>query len=241
MPKFDMSAAWEDCLQLMRAHSALTLAIAAVFLFLPTLAFAWFGPIPAEPPKGADLEQIMTLVRENFRQELPGRVVAALVGLVGSVAILRLWLARGSTSVGEALTLALTLFPTMLAAQLLASIALFGGLVLLILPGLYLAGRLALVSPVIADRGTRNPFEALRTSWDLTRNNGWAIFFFILLVTIVIAIAGVIVGSIVMAVVGNGEGVARIVNGFVEAGFSAIASFASLAIAAAAYRQLAAS
>ena len=54
MPKFDMGAAWDDSLNLMKSHSALTGTIAAFFLFLPTLAVAWFGPQAVEPAAGAD-------------------------------------------------------------------------------------------------------------------------------------------------------------------------------------------
>jgi hypothetical protein len=52
MPKFDMGAAWEDSMVLLRSHGALTWAIAAVFLFLPTLAVSWFGPTPIQPATG---------------------------------------------------------------------------------------------------------------------------------------------------------------------------------------------
>ena len=53
MAKFDMGAAWDDAIQLLKAHRPLTGTIAAVFLFLPALAVAWFGPAPIEPPAEA--------------------------------------------------------------------------------------------------------------------------------------------------------------------------------------------
>ena len=56
MAKFDMGAAWEDSVALMKSYTALTGTIAAFFLFLPSLAVAWFGPAPIEPPQGATLE-----------------------------------------------------------------------------------------------------------------------------------------------------------------------------------------
>src|SRR3546814_15969882 len=58
MRNFDMAAAWNDSLQLMRAYSALTVTIAAVFFFLPALAFAWFGPPPIAPPPCATVDHI---------------------------------------------------------------------------------------------------------------------------------------------------------------------------------------
>lgn len=238
MTKFDMGAAWEDSMVLLRSHRGLIGAIAAVFLFLPALVFAWFGPVPVEPPTGATFDQIVTSMRENLGQMLVGRIIAGLFAMVGGLAILRLWLSRGGVSVGEALRFAAIMFPTIIGVQIASGILIFGGALLFILPGLYLAGRLALVSPVIADRGLYDPLAAIRISWDMTRNNGWAIFFFLFLVALVIGIASLIAGGIVGAVFGTAEGVGRMVTGFVEAGFAALTGLVTLAITAAAYRQL---
>lgn len=239
MVKFDMGAAWDDTLQLLKSHTALVGTIAGVFLFLPALAFAWFGPVPIEPPAGADFDQVMATFRESFRQMMPGQIVVALSTMIGTMAILRLWLSRTGVSVGEALTFGLMLFPTMLATQILAGIGIGIGFILLIIPGIYLIGRLALVSPAIADRGIYNPLEAIRTSWDLTRNNGWAVFFFLFLVALVVVIAALIIGGVVALVFGSEPGIGRIMGGLVEAAFGAIGSLVSIAVSAAAYRQLA--
>ena len=70
MAKFDMGAAWEDSVALLKSHTTLTGTIAAVFLFLPALAVAWFGPAPIEPPPGATLEQAQAAaarIRERLR------------------------------------------------------------------------------------------------------------------------------------------------------------------------------
>ena len=122
MAKFDMGAAWDDSLALLKSHSALTGTIAAVFLFLPALAVAWFGPAPIEPAAGADLQQVIATFRENVWQMLPYQLVVALFALVGTVAILRLWLARAATSVGEALTFAATLLPTMIGVLMMPGV-----------------------------------------------------------------------------------------------------------------------
>ncbi|WP_374525041.1 hypothetical protein [Sphingopyxis sp.] len=239
MAKFDMGAAWEDSIALLKAHSALTGAIAAVFLFLPTLVVAWFGPAPAEPPAGATVDQILTIFQDNIRQVLPYQLGVALFALVGTVAILRLWLSRTGTSVGEAIGFAFRLLPTMIVVQILTGFILGLGFILLIVPGLYLIGRLALVSPVVADRGLYNPLEAIGESWNLTRDNGWSIFFFLFLVMIVVGITVGIVTLVVSAVVGAEPGAGRIISGFFESALGVAASMLSIAISTAAYRQLA--
>jgi hypothetical protein len=239
MVKFDMGAAWDDTLQLLKSHSALIGTIAGVFLFLPALAVAWFGPVPIEPPPGADVEAVMQSFQDNFRQMIPGQIVIGICTIIGTAGILRLWLSRTGTSVGEALTFALKFFPTMVAIQILCGFAIGFGFILLIVPGIYLVGRLALVAPAVADRSLSNPFEAIRTSWDLTRNNAWSIFFFLFLVALVIVIAALIVGSVVSVIAGSEPGFGRMLGGFVEAAFGAIGSLVSIAVSAAAYRQLA--
>ena len=98
MAKFDMGAAWEDSVALMKSYTALTGTIAAFFLFLPSLAVAWFGPAPIEPPQGATLEQIVATFEQNVRQFLPYQLAVALFAIVGTLAILRLWLSRNATS-----------------------------------------------------------------------------------------------------------------------------------------------
>ncbi|PKP97874.1 MAG: hypothetical protein CVT74_12755 [Alphaproteobacteria bacterium HGW-Alphaproteobacteria-13] len=263
MPKFDMGAAWEDSVVLLRSHSALTGTIAAVFLFLPTLAVSWFGPVPIQPAADASMQQVQAAFLESARAALPYQLLIALVGAIGGVGVLRLWLSRTGTSVGDALGFALRMIPTVVAVQILLGAALAIGALVLIMPGAalggpggilllivglvllvglcaYFWGRLALVSPVIADRGESNPLAAIRESLALTKGNGWQIFLFLFLVTLVVLIAAVLVGGVFAALGGTESGAARLLSGFVEAGVAAVGGLVSLAVTAAAYRQLAA-
>lgn len=263
MPKFDMGAAWDDSQVLLRSHSALTGTIAAVFLFLPALAVSWFGPTPIAPAAGATLEQTMAAFRENAGQAVPFQVLVSVVAAIGGVGILRLWLSRTGTSVGDALIFAIKMIPTMIAVQLIMGVALGLGALLLLMPGLaagggavamllvlvglillvglcaYFWGRLAVVSPVIADREVYNPVAAIRSGWALTRGNGWRIFLFLFLVMLVVVVAALLLGGIVGAVVGTGEGIGRLLTGLVEGVVAAVGGLVSVAVAAATYRQLA--
>ena len=239
MRKFDMAAAWDDSRQLMRSYTALTVTIAAVFLFLPALAFAWFGPTPAAPSDGAGAAELLTTFQQNMLQSIGPRLAVALAGLVGHAAILRLWLSRGGISVGESLSFAATMLPTMVAIELLTGLAAAVGFLLFILPAFYVIGRLALSVPVAIDRGLHNPLAALRASVALTEQNGWAIFFFLLLITLVIGIVSMIAGVVSMTLFGADAGLGKLVTGVVQAGFIAGGGFVSLAASAAIYRQLA--
>ncbi|MDZ3831408.1 MAG: hypothetical protein U0S50_06280 [Sphingopyxis sp.] len=239
MAKFDMAAAWEDSVTLLKSHSALTGTVAAAFLFLPALVVAWFGPVPVEPAEGAGLPQIVEAMQQSMRATLPYQLGAALLAMIGTLAILRLWLARSGTSVGESLGFAAALFPTMIIVQLLTGLMMGFAALLLVVPALYLVGRLSVAVPLLADRGIRNPIEPIRQSWALTHGNGWAIFFFLFLVAVVIFIVAMILIGVTGAVAGSEPGVGRMVAGVVEAGVGAVGSLVSIAVSAAVYRQLA--
>ncbi len=262
MPKFDLGAAWDDSMVLLKSHIALTSTVAAVFLFLPTLAVSWFGPVPIEPADTATFEQIMAAARESAVQALPYQVLVSVIAAIGGVGILRLWLSRTGTSVGDALVFAIKMIPTMIAIQLILGAALGFGGALLIMPGiaagggaisalllfvgvialivllLYFWGRLAVVSPALTDKGLYNPIAAIQASWQLTKDNGWRICLFLFLVTFVVLIVAVMLGGAVAAVAGTGEGIGRILIGLVEASVAAVSGLVTTAIVAATYRQL---
>src|SRR3546814_4816262 len=103
-----------------------------------------------------------------MRQQLPWLGAVMIASTLGSIAILRLWLARSGTSVSEALRFAFVMIPTMIILFLVQSL-LFGiAALLLIIPALYLIGRFAAVYPLLTDQNLKNPFAALTGSWQLT-------------------------------------------------------------------------
>lgn len=262
MAKFDLGAAWEDSVTLLKSHTALTGAIAAVFLFLPTLAVSWFGPTPIEPAAGASLDQVMATFRESARQAIPYQLLISLIAAIGGIGVMRLWLARTGTSVGDALAFALKMALTVIAVQFLMGLAMaFAGIVL-VTPGFLIGGgvgallavlgmlvflgalvyfwsRVSVALPAVADRELYNPLAALQESWALTKGNALRIFLFFFLVFVVIIIASGLLGLIAYAVFGSSEGVGRILSGLVEASAAAAGGLVSLAITTATYRQLA--
>src|SRR3546814_14908684 len=107
-----------------------------------------------------------------MRQQLPWLGAVMIASTLGSIAILRLWLARSGTSVGEALRFAFVMIPTMIILFLVQSL-LFGiAALLLIIPAFYLIGRFAAVYPLLTDPHLNNPFAALQGRWQLTSGYG---------------------------------------------------------------------
>lgn len=262
MPKFDMGAAWDDSMVLLKSHSALTGTIVAVFFFLPRLAVSWFGPVPIEPADDATFAEVVAAMSAGMRQILPYELLVSMIGAIGGVGILRLWLSRIGISVGEALVFAIKMIPTIIAVQIILMLGMLvigglgilpgmkaGGVIgsLLLVIGLfaflgltiYLWGRLALISPAIADRSIYNPLAAIGDSWKLTKGNGWRVALFLILVMLVIRIAFGLLVLVVGAVAGTGEGAGQLIIGVAEGIAEAATGVVGVALTAAAYRQLA--
>jgi hypothetical protein len=262
MAKFDLGAAWDDSVTLLKSHTALTGAIAAVFLFLPTLAVSWFGPTPVQPAAGASLDQVIATFRDSAQQAIPYQLLISLIATIGGVGVMRLWLARTGTSVGDALVFAFKMALTVIAVQVFMGFAIALAGILLVTPGFLVGGgagallavlgvlvflaalayfwsRASVALPVVADRELYNPVAALRGSWVLTKGNARRIFLFFFLVFVVILIASALLGGVAYAIFGSSEGVGRILSGLVEASVAAAGGLVSLAITTATYRQLA--
>src|SRR3546814_20764477 len=110
---------------LVRAHLPLTGLLAGLFFFLPGMVRALFGPAPLAPPANVSAEQLNAMVMADLRQQFPWLLAVTMASTLGSLAILRLWLARSGTHVGEAMIFPLAVIPTRIAKCMLPSF-LFG-------------------------------------------------------------------------------------------------------------------
>lgn len=94
-----------------------------------------------------------------------------------------------------------TFFPTwqhavgLFAVGIVVSLLIVGGLILLVLPGIYIAVRLSCARYAYVDR-KEGVLQALRYSWDITEGN-----FFVVLKTM-LASAGIMIGGIILLFIG---------------------------------------
>jgi len=102
---------------------------------------------------------------------------------------------RADLAIPELFARAQPHLPSIIIAGVLAGLGIVAGLVLFIVPGLYLLTIWAVVIPVIILE-KRKVGEAFSRSRQLVRGNGWQVFGVLLILLIATAIAGAIVGGV---------------------------------------------
>lgn len=233
---FFYSAIRDDLLGLLRANRALIAPIAGVFVFLPLLLL--YALVPA-PPEAAPADAVNALTA-YWHTVWYWYLLEDAVAMIGSLAILRLVLARGGATVGEAIAGAFALLPTYLAAAIVAGAAIFAGFLLLVVPGLYVAGRLAPLPALIAGERLGNPLEAIRRTLKLTRGHGWAIVGLITLIVVPAWVTVALIHSLsgILFVAVAGQQVGGLLAMIVTAAAAALVSVLLVLLYAALYRRL---
>jgi hypothetical protein len=232
---FSYSAVWEDTVRMLRSHSSLIAAIAGVFIFLPTLLTGHFLPWPE-----AEADQMLAEFGRYMSTNIHWLLLARLVEMVGTIAILLLIFGGTQTTVGAAIGRAVALLPFYFAASLISGLMISVGLFLLLIPGLYLLGRLAVVGVVVVAEARRNPIDAIRRSFELTRGRGWVVLGLVLIVVIagVICIGALtaVIGAILILIAGQDIGALLVL--IVSSLASAVLAVVLTLLTAAIYRQL---
>jgi hypothetical protein len=162
------SGIWNATVAAMRPDFAVLFALAAPFTLLVAMAVQMFGPPP--PTTIAEFTPKVAVIL---------LLVPSVIGAIGQLALAWLLATPGGTP-RTALAVALRTLPGYLVAVLLITPATSLGLVLLVVPGLYLFARMFLVGPIMVVESLR-PVPALQRSWALTAPVGWTILWFMVL------------------------------------------------------------
>lgn len=210
----DSSAAWASATRMVAANRDLLVAIAGVFYVLPGLAGAVFVPSP-EMTSAMTESQMLDVMQEYYATSLPALLALSLLPMAGMLTMLVVMLDAARPTVAQAIRASLRALPFYFAAQLLIALGILplslalASVFALALPDriavsaafgilLYPIMRTMLVGPVIAGRSERNPVNAIRESFRLTRGNAGRILLFIGLAGFVF----LVVYGLVMMVVG---------------------------------------
>jgi len=238
--QFSYSAIWDDTIRLTRQHFPLLVAIAGVFIFLPSLILAVMLP-PAEL-SGLSPDRMIQAMMDHWQRVAPWYVLGTLVTMVGTAAMLRLVFARDVT-VGAALAFGLALLPFYFLLQLLISVILLIGFILLIVPCLYLVGRLAPAAALMVAEKRRNPLDTISRSFAITKGRGWAVFGLVFIVGIVggisVGVANTLLGIVFH--LAAGRELATLLMAIVSCALSAAFATLIVMLYAAIYRALTAS
>lgn len=257
--KLDSNLAWQDAQAAIKTNREVLLALAGVFFLIPTLAFTLLYPQP-QAPDGMTPQQAATLVETFYRESFPFLLPVVAAQVVGAMTIMTLFTDRTRPTVGGAIRHGAVDTVVFLAAMLafwvvsglalgivvaiaaLTGVATLAGLVTAACLGvmLYCTLRMAMVMPVIAVEGERNPLLALRRSWNLTNGNAGRIFVVLLLLFVVyfvISMALTALGGIGAALV-LGAKASNIVVAVLTASAGAVFTLYVIAMLAMIHRQL---
>lgn len=229
---------WNEAADLVRRNRTVVLALAGALYFLPNLLVAYFAPMDPARPGVTFVQSVSLHVASNW----PLILVGSLIEMLGTLTLFRLFLKPEGRTVGATIAASLILIPTMFAASFLSNMVIVLGLLLLILPGIYALGRLALVPAAIVAEERRNPFDAIGRGFALTRNAGFAVAGILIIVFILALIVDIAVsagiGTIAIVLAGRETGLFVAETG--SAAVWAAASVAQVAIASRIYLRLAA-
>jgi len=195
--KRDLGRILDDSFALYRANFRTLLIIAAavvvpVYLLVYGVGLGWLWSGYDTRASGTDLElsdaaeQVAGLAAQLL-------VVTPLVTAM-TVHVVRTAAEDRRASARDAIAVGLDVFPKLLLAIALVGLGVFGGFMLLIIPGVILAVRWIVVSQVVVVEG-QGGSEALRRSFELTRGRFWASF----LVLFVLSLLAGVLSAIVLA------------------------------------------
>lgn len=235
--KLSYGRLWEDMVALFRSHSELLLAIAGVFLFLPSLLTKILVSEPQISGDGlAALEQYLV----HYRQNLPTIFLLSLPSSLGQASILALLLDPSRPTVAVALQRGLSLLISFVVLNMLINLSIALGTMLLVLPGLYMIGRTFVSGPALMAERIANPLAAFRRGFEMAVGNGWSIFFMLavlLIVAIIVSSAATSVAGVFFTLVGSVE-MASIATALVASVFDMFVALALTLFGAALYRAL---
>lgn len=236
--KFSWDRAWGDLAALTRAHAEIVLVVAGVFVLLPALVLGlYFQPVPIKTVNAEALRAINAYFAANWLPLVLGSVAARM----GEATILAVLLNTRKETVGQSVGLALKLLFPFVVLTLIVNFAVFAGLIVLLLPGIYLMGRLAVSGPAMVAEREGNPLNAIARSLALTRGNGWTIAALIILVFVVswVATGAIKTALTVLLTLVVPAGAIAEVTALVSALLDTVATVISVLLVAVIYRQLA--
>lgn len=258
---FDMNKAWNEATGMIGANREVLVIIAGLFFFIPNAIISMIMPGLPEGFGGTeqDFAQLEAVMGEFYAGYWWLMILIVLAMLIGWLSLLVLLRDESKPTVAQAITRggkgALTALAAIaiLMAGLVLVLAGLGYLstasgssavgllvffaTLFVLIGLNV--RMTLLTAVIAVDDARNPIQAIRRSWDLTKGNSFRLFAFLALIAIVYMVLSLLAGIVLLILLFVAGETAGMVLGVVLGGIvSAAVMVIMVAVTASIHRQL---
>ena len=199
-----LAAAARDAWRHWTAGRGVVVAIAGPFLFLPVFALLLLVEDPQRLAQLPQQERVAAALAW-FGEQLPWLAVRAGLELFATLAILSLFLARDHRDVRGLLRRSLAAWPLFAAAVMTSWGLVASGLLLFVVPGLYIYGRVALTGPVAAAEPNVGFTGAVVRSVALTHGNGWRVLALLSLPLLLGLMAVEVIGGIDRAMTAGGD------------------------------------
>lgn len=260
--KFDMTKAFDDGMAILSANLTQLIALAGVFVFLPSLMLnVMADPTAMQNAPQDDPEVMQEVMLAFFQDAAPWFALYFVVSFIGTLAMLAFLGDRGRITVGDAIKTGVIGFLPLLIASILIGLLVSAVVVILTLPAALVQApamllllipimlvviaffytRFVMVAPVMAIERSFNPLTALARSWELVKGNTRWVFLFLLLVGVAVMVVYLpitFLGQGLGALMGS-PSVALWVNGIIAAFAGTAISILTLCLNVAIYRQLA--
>lgn len=201
LKRLDLGQIWADVVAMTRANIDVVSAVAGMFILLPGLVSAWILPDRPPPPDKATVADLLNANAEYMSAHWPVIVLSALVVAFGSTTLLALLVHPSRPTVARAMHIGAVALPFYLIANILQTVAVSAGLILFVLPGVYLVARFLCIAPVAVAEGRHGPLVIVARSFQLTQGNGWRIVLLLAVVLLVTMILSMI-ASLIFGIAG---------------------------------------
>lgn len=243
--RIDLATILRDAWTIFRRDRDVLLRLAGPFLFLPAYALMLLVPPPPTPDTAIADSHAAAQAWVEALGDWGGAhggwfLLGYAVGNIGGAAILSLYLDRTRPDVRGALGRAASLAPRFLLAMAVISLPAGLGLLLWVVPGLFVLGRTMLVAPVLIAERPVGAVHAIARGWALGRGSSLAL----MALSALTYLAGWLVSTPFLALDQwlRESGGSPVPIAIADAGAAAVAAGSGLAgtlVALAAYRRLA--
>lgn len=238
---FDMGAAWNHAVELMKGSFKLQVVIAGLFILVPSaIVFLTMPGVLAPAADSADPFGIASQDNVSTGSTVLGFILS-LIQMIGLIAILAL-MDRSRPTVGQSLGIAARSLPTLIGVAILLVIAFMalmipiglvlgvgmlgagtgGGIagmgavgivifILAVIAFLYLYTRFSMIMPIVVLGGERNVFSSIKDGWKMTSPVAWRLLGFFVLLAIAAFVISIPVGLLVAGASAAGGGAGTVV------------------------------